>query len=31
VINGPTSTLFFAAGPNGESGGAFGTVTVATH
>ena len=26
--NGPTDTLFFAAGPNGEQGGAFGTITV---
>ena len=25
--NGPTSTLFFAAGPNDEEGGAFGTIT----
>jgi uncharacterized protein (TIGR03118 family) len=25
--NGPTSTLFYAAGPDDESGGAFGTVT----
>jgi uncharacterized protein (TIGR03118 family) len=25
--NGPTSTLFFAAGPDDETGGAFGTVT----
>jgi uncharacterized protein (TIGR03118 family) len=25
--NGPTNTLFFAAGPNDEHGGAFGTVT----
>ena len=31
VNNGPANTLFFAAGPNGESGGAFGTITVATH
>lgn len=28
--NGPTNTLFFAAGPNDEQGGAFGTITVAT-
>ena len=28
--NGPTNTLFFAAGPNDENGGAFGTI-VATH
>jgi uncharacterized protein (TIGR03118 family) len=27
--NGPTNTLFFAAGPNDESAGAFGTITVA--
>ena len=27
--NGPTSTLFFAAGPDDENGGAFGTVTAA--
>ena len=25
--NGPTNTLFFAAGPNDEAAGAFGTVT----
>ena len=25
--NGPTNTLFFAAGPNDEEGGAFGTIT----
>ena len=29
VNNGPTTTLFFAAGPNDEAGGAFGTITVA--
>jgi uncharacterized protein (TIGR03118 family) len=28
--NGPTNTLFFAAGPDDENGGAFGTIT-ATH
>lgn len=27
VNNGPTNTLFFAAGPNDEEGGAFGTIT----
>ena len=27
TVNGPTNTLFFAAGPNGEAGGAFGTIT----
>ena len=27
VNNGPTNTLFFAAGPNDEDGGAFGTIT----
>ncbi len=26
VSNGPTNTLFFAAGPNDEAGGAFGTI-----
>ena len=26
---GPTSTLFFTAGPNGEANGLFGTLTVA--
>jgi hypothetical protein len=26
VNNGPKNTLFFAAGPNGEQGGAFGTI-----
>jgi uncharacterized protein (TIGR03118 family) len=30
VNNGPKNTLFFAAGPNDEAGGAFGTI-VATH
>ena len=30
VNNGPTNTLFFAAGPNDEEGGAFGTID-ATH
>ncbi len=29
VNNGPANTLFFAAGPNDEDGGAFGTITVA--
>ena len=29
--NGAANTLFFAAGPNGEKGGSFGTITVATH
>jgi len=27
--NGPLNTLFYAAGPNHEAGGAFGTITVA--
>ena len=27
--NGPTNTLFFAAGPNDEAGGAFGTISLA--
>ncbi len=27
--NGPSNTLFFAAGPNDEAGGAFGTISVA--
>ena len=30
VNNGPTNTMFFAAGPNDEAGGAFGTID-ATH
>ena len=30
VNNGPANTLFYTAGPDDESGGAFGTVTVAT-
>ena len=29
VNNGPANTLFFAAGPDDENGGAFGTITVA--
>ena len=29
VNNGPTNTLFFAAGPNDEEGGAFGTIDAA--
>jgi len=29
--NGPTNSLFYTAGPDDESGGAFGTVTVASH
>ena len=29
VNDGPANSLFFAAGPDGESGGAFGTITVA--
>jgi uncharacterized protein (TIGR03118 family) len=29
VNNGPATTLFFAAGPDDENGGAFGTITVA--
>jgi uncharacterized protein (TIGR03118 family) len=31
VKDGPATTLFFAAGPNHEAGGAFGTITVASH
>ncbi len=27
--NGPSNTLFFAAGPNDEAGGAFGTISLA--
>ena len=29
--NGAANTLFFAAGPNGEAGGSFGTITVPTN